>query len=201
MSRYGRVGLSPSESCAIPVTTPFRSPLPPSPSHQSLCIECRSDSLSSQSPFFISFCCFLMPTSPRPSLTIQTRMRSQLPEQRLDLPVPATPPPQRRARSTSPKGTPTHRGTPRSTSPGYRYGGSTASPRPDHGSPSLGGPSYEPAVLSGGISGIGRAVGQRLLRTARRGNLPFLIVFVSYVPLPEIPRRDHVYVRLTCLDV
>jgi hypothetical protein len=40
---------------------------------------------------------------------------------------------------------------------------------------------FEPIGGGSGISGIGRAFAQRTLRAVRRGNLPFMLVFVSYV--------------------
>ena len=165
----------------------------------------------------------MAPNSPRPSLTIQTRPSPLMPStpnpglglsDRLDLPIPSTPPRQR-ARSSSPPGTRT--GTPggsgsgsgRPVSPGlsgqrYFTPGST-SPRPEHGSPNPGG--YEPVgVGSRGVGGIGKAVAGRVLRTVRRGNLPFLIVFVSYVPSlllrsSFLPTPLCVYIAFQSLDI
>lgn len=123
--------------------------------------------------------------SPRPSLTIQTANmpNSPHPDLRLDVPTPSTPPTRNRARSSSPPRI-TPRGTPRPTSPDYRY--ATASPRLDGSpNPNL---SHESTGLHGGLSGVGKAIGQRILRVVRRGNLPFMLVFVSYVPSPGFDR-------------
>jgi hypothetical protein len=119
-----------------------------------------------------------MPNSPHPDL-------------RLDVPTPSTPPTRNRARSTSPTRTTPIRSPARPLSPTYRY---NASPRLDQ-SPNLGReatPGYEP-VRRGGLSGIGRAIGQRILRAVRRGNLPFMLVFVSQVfdvLLPKLMAND-----------
>ena len=121
-----------------------------------------------------------MPLSPNPGPGLDQRLGLGI---ALDVPVPSTPPRQR-ARSSSPPG----KGG-RSTSaspgigsrffPGQSTGSQTASPRPDqgYGSPNPGG--YEPVGMSGGVKSVGKAVAGRMLRTVRRGNLPFLIVFVS----------------------
>jgi hypothetical protein len=68
------------------------------------------------------------------------------------------------------------RGPSRPISPNPRY---TASPRLDQ-SPNLSRDAgFEPVRGGSGISGIGRAIAQRVLRAVRRGNLPFMLVFVS----------------------
>jgi hypothetical protein len=109
-----------------------------------------------------------MPNSPHPDL-------------RLDVPTPSTPPSQR-ARSTSPsRGTPL-RGPSRPLSPNPSY---TASPRLNQSPNPNRDSGFEPIGGGSGISGIGRAFAQRTLRAVRRGNLPFMLVFVSYVLLTE----------------
>jgi len=110
-----------------------------------------------------------MPNSPHPDL-------------RLDVPTPSTPP-SRRARSTSPTRETPIRGPSRPLSPNPGY---TTSPRLNQSPNPNRDSGFEPIGGGGGISGIGRAIAQRVLRAVRRGNLPFMLVFVSYVLTTEL---------------
>jgi len=119
-----------------------------------------------------------MPNSPHPDL-------------RLEVHPPSTPPTRSRARSTSPTHTTPSAGPSRPLSPNPRF---TASPRLDQ-SPILGRDGYEPARGGGGLAGIGRAIAQRVLRAVRRGNLPFMLVFITYVLIPHGDRRAWHLIR------